>query len=259
MVRTTQRGLSLVELLVALSIASFLALAATQLMVDTKISFLFQRAQADNQGTARYTLQWLDRQLARTGFKRRPDQPLQAAFPALSEAQSGVAGCAFAAGQVIKPLTSKALCMRYQPSDRLEVDCLGNGRPANASSLAQPYAEPVEAYIEKLAVNNSQQLLCTSKGGSATLIEGIADVRFDYGVGVYGHPDPTTYTASPASDAPIRSVRYAALLSTPAPARTTTRNSPAWRYWHETPPPNSAQGQLHQVIKGTTALRNLLP
>ncbi len=259
MIKFTQHGLSLIELLVALSIASFLALAAAQLVVDNTNSVLFQRAQADNQSNARFTLQWLDRQLARTGFKRRPDQSLQAAFPALSESQSGVAGCAFAAGQVIKPVSQKALCIRYQPSDRLEVDCLGNGRPANASSLALPYAEPAEAYIEKLAVNTSQQLVCTSKDGSATLIEGIADVRFDYGVGLYGIADATTYTATPASNDPVRSVRYAALLSTAAPARATSRHATASRYWYGTAIPNSAPDRLYQVIKGTTALRNLLP
>jgi type IV pilus assembly protein PilW len=184
---------------------------------------------------------------------------VQAAFPALNEAQAGVAGCAFAAGQVIKPVSSKAVCIRYQPSDRLEVDCLGNGRPANTSSLALPYAEPVEAYIEKLAVNTSQQLVCTSKDGSATLIEGIVDVRFDYGVGRYGTADATTYSATPASNAPVRSVRYAVLLSTAASVRTASKSASAWRYWYGMAAPSAAQGRLYQVIKGTTALRNLLP
>lgn len=259
MSRQPQYGLSMVELLVALTIASFLALAAAQIVVDYKLSYAFQRAQADNHSTARFTLQWLDRQLIRAGFKRRPEQSLEAAFPLLSEAQSGVPGCSFAEGQVVKPLNRRTLCIRYQPDSRADVDCLGNGRPANASSLAVPYAEPVEAYIEKLAVTTGQQLVCTTKDGTATLTEGIADARFDYGIGEYGSLQPTTYTASPASNDHIRSIRYAALLSTAAPKRATATHSPAWRFWYGETAPHAPGGQLHQVIKGTSALRNLLP
>lgn len=255
----TQQGLSLVELLVALAIASSLALVVTQVVVDHKLGFLFQRAQADNQSNARFTVQWLDRQLARSGFKRRPDQPAEAAFPLLSEAQSGVPGCSFAAGQVVKALTRSALCIRYQPSNRLEVDCLGNGRPGNAQGLAGPYTELPEAYIEKLTVNAGQQLICASKDGSATLIEGIAQVQFDYGVGLADSLKPTTYTSAPASTDHVRSIRYAALLSTPVPTRAVLGDSPAWHYWYGAAMPASARGQLYQVIKGTIALRNQLP
>ena len=256
---TVQRGLSLVELLVALAIGSFLTLTSAQIVIDNKLSYLFQRAQADNQNNARFTLQWLDRQLTKTGYKRRPDQLPEAAFPALSEAQSGVAGCSFAAGQVIVSINAKTLCIRYQPSDRQDLDCLGNGRPANLTSLAVPYAAPVEAYIEKLSINATQQLMCTSKDGTATLIEGITDARFDFGVGMPGSPNVMTYTAKPAPGDSIRSVRYSALMSAAIPAGTAAANSLAWRYWYDKDFPAAPTLRLYQVIKGTTALRNVAP
>ncbi len=254
-----QRGISLVELLVALAIGSFLTLTSAQIVIDNKLSYLFQRAQADNQNNARFTLQWLDRQLAKTGHKRRPDQLPEAAFPALDDTQSGVAGCAFAAGQVIVSLNARTLCIRYQPSDRQELDCLGNGRPANIASLAIPYAAPVEAYVEKLSINSTQQLLCTSKDGTATLIEGITDARFDFGVGMPGSLNVMTYTARPAQSDFIRSVRYSALISAAIPSGTAASNALAWRYWYDKDFPATPTLRLYQVVKGTTALRNAVP
>ncbi len=259
MTHNRQQGLSLIELLVALVIGAFLSVAVAQLLIGNKLSYLFQRAQADSQSNANFALQWLDRQLGKSGFKRRPDQPLNAAFPALSEAQSGVAGCTFEAGQVIRPLLNKALCIRYQPSDRLELDCLGNGRPANTASLARPYAEPAQAYVEKLSVNANQQLMCTSKDGTATLVEGIADLRFDFGVGSPDSLTLTRYTTAPAPNEHIRSVRFAALVSTALPALASGTTSRAWRYWYGTTPQPIAGERMYQVVKGTTALRNLLP
>lgn len=252
-------GLSLVELMVALLIGSLLILAGTQILIDNKHSYLFQRAQADNLDNGRFTLQWLDQQLARAGYKRRPDQSADAAFPALSEAQSGISGCAFAAGQVLKPLGSGALCIRYQPNDKQDVDCLGNGRPANASALSRPYAEPVEAFIEKLSVSTSQQLICTSKDGAATLLEGIAELRFDYGVSPTGSSAITHYTAEPTAAASIRSVRYTALFSASVAPSRTGPNVRAWNYWNASAAKRPAANRLYQVIKGTATLRNLTP
>ncbi len=257
--RTMQRGLSLVELLVALAIGSFLMLTSAQVVIDNKLSYLFQRAQADNQNNARFTMQWLDRQLARTGFKRRPEQTMAAAFPALDEAGSGVPGCVFAAGQVVVSVNAKTLCIRYQPSDRQELDCLGNSRPANTASLAIPYAEPVEAYVEKLSINATQQLMCTSKDGTATLIEGITDARFDFGVAAPGALDVLAYTATPASNDLVRSIRYAALMSAAVPGGTAASNALAWRYWYEKDFPAAPTLRLYQVVKGTATLRNVLP
>ena len=254
-----QHGLSLVELMVALLLGALLILAGVQIMADHKHTYLFQRAHADNQGNGRFTLQWLDQELARVGYKRRPDQTLSAAFPALSEPQSGVSGCAFNSGQVVRAVNASTLCMRYQPSDKYAVDCLGNGRPANASALTRPYGEPVEAFIEKLAISSSQQLTCTSKDGVATLAEGIADLRFEYGLSPAGTHLTTEYTSTPGSNAEIRSVRYSALLSAPAAPMADAQASQAWHYWNARAEQKPSANRLYQVIKGTTTLRNLTP
>lgn len=259
MSKLTQHGLSLVELMVALLIEALLILAGAQILADHKLTYLFQRAHADNQGNGRFTLQWLDQQLARAGYKRRPDQTLNAAFPALGESQSGVSGCSFDSGQVVRPVNASTLCIRYQPNDKYDVDCLGNGRPANASALMRPYGEPAEGFIEKLAVSASQQLTCTSKDGVATLIEGVADLRFEYGLSPAGTQLITDYTSTPASNAVIRSVRYSALLSTPVAPTGTDQASQAWRYWNARTGHKPSANHLYQVIKGTTTLRNLTP
>ncbi|MEN0107621.1 MAG: hypothetical protein AAGC84_14500, partial [Pseudomonas sp.] len=58
---------------------------------------------------------------------------------------------------------------------------------------------------------------------------------------------------------PVRSIRFAALLSNAVPASVATADSAAWRFWHGKLQPSAAQGRFYQVISGTTALRNLLP
>ena len=49
-----QAGLSLIELLIALAISSFLILGITQIYIDNKRSYNFQQSQAGNQENHRF-------------------------------------------------------------------------------------------------------------------------------------------------------------------------------------------------------------
>ena len=87
----TQAGLSLVELMVALAISSVLILGITQIYIDNKRSYAFQQNQAENQEASRYTLLLLQQELAKAGYRRRPDVPFDESFPA-----NNALGCGFA-------------------------------------------------------------------------------------------------------------------------------------------------------------------
>ena len=73
-IRTAQRGLSIIELMIALAISSLLILGVTQIYVDNKSNFFFQQGQSDNTENARYTLLILEEELRRVGYRIRPDE-----------------------------------------------------------------------------------------------------------------------------------------------------------------------------------------
>src|SRR5690625_4681658 len=80
--RMVQRGLSLVELMVALVIGSFLILGATQLYLNSKRGQLFSSSSAANVENARFGVLVLEEQLSKAGFRRAPDQDISTEFPA---------------------------------------------------------------------------------------------------------------------------------------------------------------------------------
>ncbi len=134
-----QSGLSMIELLVALAISSFLILGITQIYLDNKRNYLFQQGQAGNQENGRFAMMFLDQQLAKVGFRRRADDPNEFAFPA----QQKTAYCeAFKAGSTLVPAVVKAgqsgFCYRYQPAPGEAYDCEGN----SITTLAIPSLPP---------------------------------------------------------------------------------------------------------------------
>jgi len=82
-----QRGLSIVELMVALAISSFLILGITQLYINNKKTYLFQQSQEVNQENGRFALALLNQELAKAGYRRRPDIASPRIFRLTAEAR----------------------------------------------------------------------------------------------------------------------------------------------------------------------------
>ena len=123
-----QAGLSMVELLIALAISSFLILGVTQIYIDNKTSYLFQQGQAQNQENGRFSLMVLEQHLAKAGFRRRPDDSLEQAFTAGTfNTTTGAGTCTFRAGQAVTKVDDSTICLRFEPRDATEVDCAGTG------------------------------------------------------------------------------------------------------------------------------------
>lgn len=177
--RHGQRGLSLVELMVALLLGSVLIIGVTQLFLDQKRHAQFQFGQLANQGNARFATHAIERLVGRAGYRAKPQaQIAEEAFPA----RVAVHGCpAFAAGQTLA-LTqggkSAALCVRYQRGlEAQEADCGGTSLPFSTQPLT---------VVARLALDsNAGTLTCAAfvEGGSgpgsaSVLVEELVDFSF---------------------------------------------------------------------------------
>lgn len=268
-----QAGLSLVELMVALAISSFLILGVTQIYIDNKRSYAFQQNQAENQEGGRYTLLLLQQELAKAGYRRRPDVPFDEAFPA-----NNALSCNFGTGQTAKQFgtSQNAICIRYQPHNHTERDCLGN-LPVNAAAIEDsPYTDAGEIIVERLYLDGDT-LMCqtahvTSTTATATgeLVSGIADLRFEFGVGTTSDDRRVSkYIATP--DGPVLTIRYTALMRSSNPnLREGIDVDAALDNWMNvtgistedttvTALKTADKGNLYQISQSAVMLRNLLP
>ncbi len=270
----TQAGLSLVELMVALAISSVLILGITQIYIDNKRSYSFQQNQAENQEGGRYILLLLQQELAKAGYRRRPDISFDEAFPA-----NNALGCGFLKGQTAKQFgtTHNSICIRYQPHNSLERDCLGN-LPVNAATIAAtPYTDAGEFIVERLFLDGNS-LKCetahvtsaTTTAGPGELVSGIADLRFEFGVGTASDDRRVSkYIAAP--DGPVLTIRYTALMRS---SNTNMRDGididTALLSWRNLTGINTEdtlladlktadRGNLYQISQSAVMLRNLLP
>lgn len=253
----SQTGFSLIEMMIALTVGTFLVLGVSQIYINNKRSFLFQQGQTGNRNNAQLTLQVLDRQLARTGFRAeiRYQGSLQAAFPAVGEVKDadGISCPAFAAGATFAATTDSVnaptgICIRYQGAlDSKDQDCLGNPIPrVNLNAGGN-----VLLKLRYTAGNTpgGGTLSCTvwserggalTRTGSAVLVQGLQDFR---------------WSIPPKADAPA--VRYAALLSTTEALTIDVASNTAANWQTLTGLQVADASRPMQILQSTVTLRNL--
>jgi len=256
-----QLGLSLIELMIALLISSFLILGVTQLYINNKKNYLFNQGQINNQENGRYSLMMFDQQLSKAGFKRRPFVDNTTEFPARNYA---TATCNFAAGQTIYAPDSKSLCIRYKPRDTLERDCLGSA-PTSTSDLNTPYTASASEFVERYSLvrregEDLSSLTCTTASDSGALVDGVADIHFDFGFADQPRM-VSTYSSTPEPDKPIGAVRYQLLLA--SKKNLGSGDDPILQEWNTRYRTATNRlpddGRIYQVAGSTLTLRNLMP
>lgn len=252
-----QSGLSLIELMIALVISSFLILGVTQLYISNKQNYLFQQGQAVNQENGRYSLLMLEQQLSKAGFRRRPFVDPTAEFPA-----KDYTFCKFAAGETINTPNSQTLCIRYKPRDATELDCLGYGA-ADTANLKIPYTQTTNEFVERYTLTKNADedlpgLTCQTSKGTGTLIDGVADVRFDFGVSTTARK-VSSYSDQPATGQQIGAVRYRLLLA--SGKNLNTGANPIITSWNDRYKTGfeAGDGRIYQIASSTISLRNLMP
>ncbi|KSW26171.1 MULTISPECIES: PilW family protein [unclassified Pseudomonas] len=194
-----QKGLSLVELMVAMLITSFLILGVTQVYLDNKRTYLAQHGHADTQDNSRFALYAIEQLLLKTGYKTLPQDSREIAFPY----QAAGSGCpAFQAGQTVLPTASgKGVCIRYQHSSNNEKDCLG------------ATIDTSNAIVTRLELDTkTNELQCAAQGATAqTLVSDVVDIRFSFGIDTNDDRLAESYATDPDTNASLVSVRTALL------------------------------------------------
>ncbi|WP_121350484.1 type 4a pilus minor pilin PilW [Pseudomonas aeruginosa] len=265
-----QSGLSMIELLVALAISSFLILGITQIYLDNKRNYLFQQGQAGNQENGRFAMMFLDQQLAKVGFRRRADDPNEFAFKALAKS----AFCEeFKAGATLVPAIAKTgqagFCYRYQPAPGEAYDCEGN----SITTPSDPFGT-ADAIIARIlfippTADAPGTLTCSAqslKDRGQEIVSGLVDFKLEYGVGptMAGKREVESFVEqADIADRPVRALRYSALMASDKNLR--QGDSKTLDDWITLYPSSktSLQGndkdRLYQIAKGSQTLRNLVP
>ncbi len=274
-----QQGISMIELLVALAISSFLLLGISQIYLDNKRNHLFQQSQSTNSEGSRFVALVLNDLLGRAGYRRAPDQALDEAFPAKGakdECKDFDKGSA-----VTATATGIGLCLRYQPLVSGEMDCQGDATTAFDDSKA--FRPAPEASLVTLALiytpgNALHEGTLTCKNIDAAsapseLLTGIADFRLEYGVGpkamhekklVDGDQRFVEVNSWAPDSGPIRAVRYSILLASREQQR--DGESAVLTSWQDKAGDAAKarleagdQNRIYQIASGTQTLRNLMP
>jgi len=273
--RNTQRGISLIEIMVAMAIGLFILLLVTVVYLTGGRNLNFRQGQGENLANSRYTLDTLSSQLAKTGYRRDPRQFMEEAFPADS-----YLGCDFKKREALKVLSDGSLCIRYQQRDANERDCSG-ADPGDISDL-HSYEGRTEAadlqgsarrgmYVEKYWITPDHQLVCNDS--TNVVADGVQAIQFEFGVGpaalgqkekdehrrVYEYittpPNPATQT--------VRSLRYTVLLATANERVTGGIATDVCTRWTAAGGDSSlcdtSGGRLYQLAASALTLRNLMP
>ncbi len=266
-----QLGLSMVELLIALAISSFLILGITQIYIDNKRNYLFQQTQAGNVENQRFLDLLMDNLLSKAAYRRGPKQKTEEIFNnivATTDCQ------AFKKGQAITPAKGGiGVCIRYFPLIKGELDCTGNQTPTftdtNPFTPAFESGDPVLMVVRyKAATDLNGSLTCKVGTTEAELLTGIADFRMTFGLS--STPDRkidriVAFNNWTTSSGNIMQISYAALMANGTQARTSS-DSKALTDWNLNASTAEKaritagdKGQVFQIASNTTALRNQMP
>ena len=273
--RAAERGMSLVEIMVAMAIGLFIVLIATTLYVNGSSNVGFRMGQSENLGNSRYALGTLDNEFTKAGFRRDPTQSMDEAFPADAAALPN--GCKFNVGQAIYVNTDGDLCIRFQARDNDEKDC--SGAAAGLGSLTAYAPPPAPAlgaglFAEKYFLKDGGgALVCQAgsvgaKADGIQVADGVKGILFEYGVGKIADSMAerrveSFKTTAPAPTEAVRSLRYAVLLASSAQGLTAGMESSVCTRWTQlggdSAKCDTSKGQLYQIANGSLNLRNLMP
>ncbi|MDH1007971.1 prepilin-type N-terminal cleavage/methylation domain-containing protein [Pseudomonas nicosulfuronedens] len=188
---SAQKGLSLIELMVALALGTLVLFTVLQIYLSGSDHAAFNNAQQQNQSRARFILDLLQSQAGQAGYvawqrhATAQDAALfdfvldrEGPFPSLTDSRTG---CSFADGKVSAvDADGKGLCVRYQRSQRSDAqfhqDCSGGALYSDADSSTP------QVLVSHLYVSGSE-LHCktnnTASAGEVVLATGIHDLRFE--------------------------------------------------------------------------------
>lgn len=268
--RTFQQGISILELMIALTLGSIIILAVTQVYLDSKRSYLFQQGQVGNIESSRFAVLVLDEQLSKAGFRHDPQDNWESVFPASSALSTQCE--AFGRGHVVsKSKVNKGFCFRYQPAENQEPICNGttaaltNAEPFSPSTTNEIVTVAIHFIADDNQLNNGViQCIASQGGGTAAtqnLVGGIADMHVEF-----GRDAVFQESASWSGTEPIRVIRYGVLSASAPNMREAGVPSAILNEWNKivtTAAKTRLEGadnrNIYQAASSSQALRNMMP
>lgn len=165
-IRRDQRGLTLIEIMIAITISLLLLAGVMQIFIGSKASYNLQNGLGRLQENGRYAMDTLARNIGMTGFGIEPDDATN--YPAIDSANTADnttanadLGFTTANGQA-----SDIIDIRYTSA----TDCLGNATGAGGIAVNRFYL-------------NGTDLMCLGNGSATAqiLAEGVENMQLLYG------------------------------------------------------------------------------
>ncbi|MBI3772289.1 MAG: PilW family protein [Gammaproteobacteria bacterium] len=233
--RTRQAGLTLVEMMVAITISLILMAGVTQIFLSSKSSHTVQNGMVQLQENARFALDSLANDIQMAGFAVATAAPNRVTIARTlnNAAANAIAGITIAAG-------SDTIEVNYQSA----TDCLGNGTG-------------IGGIATNLYFTDGTNLMCSSNGGAAQVIaEGVEDMQILYGIDTNSDGIANQYVAANAgmTITQIVSVRIALLVNTVNSVGLSAAGT--YSLLNETPVGPFNDNLLRQVYTRTIILRN---
>lgn len=242
-----QLGISMIELLVAMLISSFLIIGVTQVYLDNRSNTLFQQNQGSNIENARFSILLLEQELGKAGYRRSPDDAMEHAFPKENSAICGE----MKEGQVSKYISNTEFCIRYQPAFTGATRCDGN---AITNIANEPYAvlPGAELAYSRFALAG-QTLTCNGM----EIATNIGALRFIYGTNpLQDEKRVTAYSGTPDEDHSIRVIQISVLATSPSEV-TKEPASTIYEFWFDGAEPTDKR--LYSLFSTSASMRNLMP
>lgn len=248
-IKYSQLGLSMIELMVALAISSFLILGITQIYIDNKRSYLFQQGQMENNDSVRYVTYFLDNELQKIGYRRRPDSSYESVF--LSKGD-------FSSNEIIKIDSEYKVRFRYQPHSGSDYAC--DGSVSSESDIDDMYeGGAIEPRVVSIEFNKDTGVI---KCNDQEVVSNVLEFNFLYAVPVNNASsiEGVKYVefADISSASKIRGIRYRALFSSSAKNLADYGASKAVDAFYEDADDKPDDKAVYQLLIKTAMLRNII-
>lgn len=178
-----QGGLSLVELMVAVSLGLFLVAALGYIFMGSRLSFMGTDAGARIQETGRFVMDALERNIAEAGYVE-----ISSAFTDSKVAFTGTPLTGEDGVTAVKTGERKANTDYLAVSMETTADCLGNAIAAGTVAVNEFY------------ISSTGNLMCDGSGdavGGQIIADGVEDLQIRYGMDENGDGSVDIYKTSP--------------------------------------------------------------
>ena len=249
-----QRGLSLVELMVALLLSTLLMLGIMQVYVDNRFYNFFQTGQMENNMNSRFAVMMLDSEIHKAGYRKNPVEGYMKVFPA--------DGSDFAAGDAVRAINENSFEIRYQPHSSKDVTCSGQSPSGSGVGYVDYayYTYSANFTLHKVKFEFADSAI---KCNGDEIISNVHAAEFLYAIPL-SSSDPGAGVKYVKHDeigsSAIYGVRYRLLLSSTVKKITDSSDSVALSAFYENGSDelgSDDKGGVYQVVSKNIQLRNL--